>query len=162
MPWLCPQLLSTSPSRCRGFPTDQRDSLVLLRQGDRCPCCAGRASSTVAVVEETVALPQLQLLRNSPDVVSIPSWCRGSFHGLADHRNSAVSLRQGDRRPCCTGGVSSTGAVVEETVVLPRVHLLGNSWRVAHRLRDELKEPFFGVLHTGAGPRVVSTGTRHP
>ena len=31
----------------------------------------GRASSTVTVGEETVALPQLQLLRTSPDVVDI-------------------------------------------------------------------------------------------
>ena len=52
-------------------PSDHRDSPVLL-QGHRYPCCAGRASSTGAVVEETVALSQLQLLRNSPDVVSIP------------------------------------------------------------------------------------------
>ena len=37
----------------------------------RCPCCVGRASSTVTVCEETVALPQLQLLRTSPDVVDI-------------------------------------------------------------------------------------------
>ena len=33
--------------------------------GGRCPYCFGRASSTVAVGEETVALPQLQLLRIS-------------------------------------------------------------------------------------------------
>ena len=50
----------------------------------------------------------------------------------ADQRNSPLARRQG------AGGASSTGAVVEETVVLPRLHLLRNSLRAAHRLRDEL------------------------
>ena len=46
--------------------------------------------------------------------------CRGAetvSHGLADHGDSAVLLRQGDRRQ------SSTGAVVVKTVVLPQLHL---------------------------------------
>ena len=63
------------------------------------------------------------------------SRCRGS----SDHRDSPVLLLQGDRRPCCAGGASSTGAIVEETVVLPRLQVSRNSLRAAHRLRDELK-----------------------
>ena len=38
---------------------------VLLRQGDRCPAFASGASSTGAVVEQTVVLPRLHSLRNS-------------------------------------------------------------------------------------------------
>ena len=43
------------------------------------PCCVGRASSTVAVGEETVALPQLQLLRISMDGVNIPDAAQRQF-----------------------------------------------------------------------------------
>ena len=39
----------------------------------------GCASSTVAVGEETVALPQLQLLRTSPDVVDTPVVAQRQF-----------------------------------------------------------------------------------
>ena len=73
--------------------------------GGRCPCCVGRASSTVAVGEETVALPTVAVVENFVNFAS-----RGAeavSRGLADHRNSTVSLRQGDRRPCCEGRVSS-------------------------------------------------------
>ena len=53
-----------------------------------------------------------------------------------NHSDSPVAVHgQGDRRPCCAGGASSTGAVVEETVV----------------------GLFLRALHTGAGPGVVST-----
>ena len=51
--------------------SDHRDSPVAREQGDRCPCYAVRAGSTGgasftgAVVEKTVVLPQLHLLRNS-------------------------------------------------------------------------------------------------
>ena len=62
----------------------------------------------------------------------------------------------GDRCPCCAGGVSSTGDVVEKTVMLPQLHLLRNSLRAAHELRWR----FFRALHTGTGPGSVSRGTR--
>ena len=39
-------------------------------------------------------------------------------HGLVDHGDSAFAGGHGDRRPCCAGGASSTGAVVEKTGVL--------------------------------------------
>ena len=55
----------------------------------RCPCCVGRASSTVAVGEETVALPQLQLLSTSI------GWRHHSGRGSFT-----------DRRPCCEGRAS--------------------------------------------------------
>ena len=78
--------------------------LLLPYTCGRCPCCVGRASSTVAVSEETVALRQLQLFRTSIGCRHHPG--RGAeavSHGLADRGNSPVSLRQGDRRPCCVG-----------------------------------------------------------
>ena len=59
---------------------------------------------------------------------------------------------------CCAGGASSTGAVVEKTVVLPQLHLLRNLLRSAHKLRWG----FFRALYTGTGPGAVSTGTRPP
>ena len=56
-----------------------------------------------------------------------------------------------------------TGAVVEETVELPRLHLLRNSSSgAAHYRVDELTGSIFRALHTGAGPGAVSTGTRPP
>ena len=45
--------------------SDHGISTVCLRQGDRCPCCAGRERSTGAVVEKTVVFPQLHSLRNT-------------------------------------------------------------------------------------------------
>ena len=74
-----------------------------------------------------------------------------------------------DRRSCCAGGASSTGAVVEKTVVLPRLHSLGNSLRsqtseslgtawAAHFCGDERSWGFFRALHTGTGPGAVSSG----
>ena len=50
------------------------------------------------------------------------------------------------------GRASSTGAVVEETVVLPRLHSLRDSLCAAHRLGDELRLFFLRALHTGARP----------
>ena len=44
---------------------DHGDSAVAGGHGDRCPCCAGAASSTTAVLEKSVVLPQLHLVRNS-------------------------------------------------------------------------------------------------
>ena len=78
-------------------------------------------------------------------------------HGLVDHGDSAVAGGHGDLRPCCAGAASSTGAV-EKSVVLPQLHLMRNSLRAAHELPGRL----FRALHTGAGPGVVSTGTRPP
>ena len=50
------------------------------------------------------------------------------------------------------GGASSTGAVVEKTVVPPQLHLLRNSLRAAHQLRWGL---FLGPVHRyRAGGRV--------
>ena len=42
--------------------------------------------------------------------------------------------------------------------MLPQLHLVRNSLRAAHELPGWL----FRALHTGAGPGVVSTGTRPP
>ena len=73
------------PSRGPDCSSDHRDSAVLLRQGDRCPCCTGRLSRRFL------------------------SWCRGRFPWsglLSDQRDSPVSPRQGDRRPCCDGRAS--------------------------------------------------------
>ena len=71
-------------------------------------------------------------------------------HGHIDDGDSAFAGGHGDRRPCCAGSASSTGAVVEKTVVLPQLYLLRNSLRAAH----ELRWGFFRALHTGAGPGV--------
>ena len=56
-----------------------------------------------------------------------------------------------------------TGAVVEETVELRRLHSLRNLSRgAAHQCVDELMALLFRALYTGTGPGVVSTGTRPP
>ena len=58
---------------------------------------------------------------------SSPSWYRGRSHGpdcTSDHRHCTIAVH-GDRRPCCAGRESSTCAVVEKTVVLPRLHSRG-------------------------------------
>ena len=47
----------------------------------------------------------------------------------SDHRDSPVAFRQDGLCPRCAGRVGSTGAVVEKTVVLPRLHSLRNSMR---------------------------------
>ena len=55
------------------------------------------------------------------------------------------------------------GAVVEETVELRPLHSMRNFLRgAAHQRVDELMGCLFRALHTGAGPEVVSTGTRPP
>ena len=73
-------------------------------------------------------------------------------HGLVDHGDSAVARGHGDRRPCCAGGASSTGAVVEKSVVLPQLHPLRNSLRAAHELPGRLFRALHGGLSTGTGP----------
>ena len=60
-----------------------------------------------------------------------------------------LPVDMGDRRPCCAGGASSTGAVVEKSVVLPQPHLVINSLRAAHELSGLL---FLRALYTGTGP----------
>ena len=78
--------------------------------------------------------------------------------GLVDHGDSAFAGGHGDRRPCCAGGASSTGAVVEMTVVIPQLHMFRNSLGAAH----ELRWGFFRALYTGTGPGAMSTGIRLP
>ena len=59
---------------------------------------------------------------------------------------------------CCACGASSTGAVVEKSVVLPQLQLLRNSLRAAH----ELRWGFLGPCTQVQGWEAVSTGTRPP
>ena len=40
-----------------------------------------------------------------------------------DHRDSPLAFGHGHRCPCCAGRASFTGAGVEQTVVLPQLHL---------------------------------------
>ena len=87
--------------------------------GGRCPCCVGRASSTVAVGEETVLAPT-----------------------VAADENLAGCRRHPSR---CAEAVSHGLRTIE-------MHLLRNSLRAAHRLRDELKWGFFWALYTGTRP----------
>ena len=56
--------------------------------------------------------------------------------------------------PSCAGRASSTGAVVEETVALPQLQLLRNSFRAAHHRGDDRIRRLFRALHTGARPGV--------
>ena len=93
--------------------SDHRDFPVAC-QGDRCPCYA------VVRVPQVVIIP-LATLRLIPMVsltVEIPQL-------LLDEVVDVLLV----------GGASSTGAVVEDTVVLPQLHLLRNSLRAAHELR---------------------------
>ena len=138
----------------------------------RCPCCACRADSQVPLWRRLSCSHGCSSLRksspaencNSPAVAvlhgrSLP--CRDAEadpHGLVDRGDSAVAGGHGDRRPCCAGGASSAGAVVEKSVVLPRLHLVRNSLRAAHELPGRL----FRALYTGTGPGTVFTGTRLP
>ena len=107
----------------------------------RCPRCAGRAGSFPRRGAE-----------------------RGRFHGpdcSFDHGHSAVA-HHGGRCPCCAVSQFSS-ADVEETVELPWLHWLWfSSCGAAHHRLDELMGEFLVALHTGAGPGVVSTGTRPP
>ena len=76
--------------------------------GGRCPCCVGRASSALPLVRRQSRSHSCSC-REPRRMASTPG--RGAeavSHGLADHRNSPVPLRQGDRRPCCAGRASST------------------------------------------------------
>ena len=121
---------------------------------------------------EDSLLPQCSSLRKSSpaencntSAVAVlhgrPHPCRDAEpgpHGLVDHGDSAVAGGHGVLRPCCAGAASSTGAVVEKSVVLPQLHLARNSLRAAHELLSRL----FRALHTGAGPGVVSTGDTTP
>ena len=72
----------------------------------------------------SAAVPQLQFIegRQHPCL-----YAEADPHGLGDHGDSPVALRQDG--PCCAGRESSTGAVVEKTVVLTRLHSLRNSMR---------------------------------
>ena len=77
---------------------DHRDSLIAVFSG-RCPCCV---------------------------VVHIPyRGAEADSHGphcSSDRRYIPVPCGQGGRFPLFAGGASSTGAVVERTVVLPQLH----------------------------------------
>ena len=55
------------------------------------------------------------------------SWCRADSHGPCDHRVYSVARGYGGRCPYFAGRASTTGAVVEKTVVLPQFDLLRNS-----------------------------------
>ena len=82
-------------------------SMSLLRWSCEFHSCLLKGDSrapTVAAVENFAGWRQF--LGRGAEAVS---------HGLADHRTSPVSLRQGDRRPCCEGRASSSCAVVEVT-----------------------------------------------
>ena len=121
VPWLRSAVAAHQQGRrhpCRGgefdphgFSGQQTIKIPMLRYTWWSILLRFRASSSGAVVEETVALPQLQLVKNLAGCRQHPG--RGAetvSHGLADQRNSPVSLRQGDRRPCCAGGASTPGA----------------------------------------------------
>ena len=70
-----------------------RDSAVARRHGGRSPRVAGGASSTCAVVEKTVGLPQLHLLRNSlrSQTLSV-SAPQGAAHDRGDELVQAAGL----------------------------------------------------------------------
>ena len=89
------------------FPWSRLRRTIVSFQGDRCPCFAGRASSTGHH-------------HSCRDAEADP-------HGLVDHGDSAVTLDE-VVDVLLASGASSTGAVVEKTVVLPQLHLLRNSF----------------------------------
>ena len=96
------------------------------------------------------AVPQLQFFegRHHP--------CCGALRfsrSFVDHRDSPVAREQGDRRPCYAVRASSTGAVVETTVVLPQLHLLRNSLRAAHELSWGFLGPCTQVHGRGSCPQ---------
>ena len=125
---------------------DQKDTHVWCPWSD-CKLWSLRSCSPSLVVDISFAVQRQSYgpdsssdLRFSPDavqggrrpclqVVQISlSWRRGLSHGpdwSSDHGVSTVCLRQGDRRPFCAGRERSTCAVVEKTVVLPRLHCHG-------------------------------------
>ena len=112
--------------------------------GGRCPCCVGRASSTGAVGEETVTLPLLHLLRTSLEVVNIPVVAQRQFPMVLlnieipqFHFDKVIDV------PVVQVVRAPQVASWRVTIVLPRLHLLRNSLRAAHRLRDELKWGFY-------------------
>ena len=155
------------PCRCAEFyPMVQTvrqtwDSPVASHGGRR-PCSEGRAGSLPCRGAEGSfhgpdcssdhSLPQL--LNTVADVPVVPFIagrhlpCRDAEvdpHGLVDHGDSAFAGGHGDRRPCCAGGASSTGAVVEMTGELTQL-----------RAARELRWGFFrGPVHRyRAGGRV--------
>ena len=142
---------------------DQRDFFALFVD----PCRDAEVFLMVQTVRRTIEIPQLHVNKeiDAPvlQFVRVPQVV--IFLVATQRLIPMVSLTMEipqlpvtrDRRPCCAGGASSTAAVVE-TVVLPLLHLLRNSLRVAL----ELKWRFFWALYTGTGPGVVSTGTRPP
>ena len=105
-------------------------SLLSGRAGRSHPCRSAHAASHgpdslsdhrySPVADKVVDVPVVQ------DRADFP--CRGAdavSHGpdcSSDHGVSTVCLRQGDRCPCCASRERSTGAVVEKTVELPRLH----------------------------------------
>ena len=103
--------------------------------GGRCLCCVGRASSTVAVGEETVILQQLQLVEKIVAMRRRRHPCRDAeavSHGpacLADHGDTPVALRQGDRRPCFEGCVSWWGPVHRHRARVDPAITAGKGWR---------------------------------
>ena len=117
-----------------------------------------RVVLVVQVPQVQVDAPVLQAVR-VPQVVIIPV--------AAQRLTSLVSLTMEIPQllldevvdVLLAGGASSTGAVVEKTVVLPQLLLLRNSLRAVHVL---MWGGFFRALYTGTGPGVVSTDARPP
>ena len=88
----------------------------------------------IPVVLGTVEIPQLRvdMVVDAPvmqlvQIVVVLSWCRGCFlrSRLLSDQSDYPAAGHGDRCPCCAGRERSTRAVVEKTVVLPRLHCRG-------------------------------------
>ena len=61
----CP-MVQTVQKTVDMYGPDHRDFTVAVHlKGGRCPCCVGRAGSTVACVVETAEITQLQVVENS-------------------------------------------------------------------------------------------------
>ena len=73
-------------------------------------------------VQKTADFPQLQFLAGRRHFLRC---AEADFHDPCDHGDSPVMRGYGDRRPCCAGRETSICAVVEKTVVLPRLHCRG-------------------------------------
>ena len=97
----------------------------------RCPqapdaCHHGRygpEGMLCVAVQKTADFPQLQFLAGRAVHPVVAQWQCLTVQTVGP-RDSPVA-RYGDRRPCCAGRESSTCAVVEKTVVLPRLHCRG-------------------------------------
>ena len=138
-----PSRSSTSSSWCRGrFPwsccsADHRYSPVaVLERGDRCPCCAksftcplcATTGALVCVAHQQGRLHRVVLQRLISMVLFVQIIIE--IHQLLDAAADVPVVRVVQ---------VLMGAVVEETVELPRLHLLRNSWSgAAHHRVDEL------------------------